>query len=230
MKSALLTLLFGVSLGIADDIPGPLAEAGKLLFADDFERDELGASWKSVIPTFTIAKGVMRGNQTRADHGAVGRVSLPMRDVIVDFRFQLAGATVNAVFDDKTFKGSHAGHICRVAFTPRQIRLGDDKEGIMRNDIFTMRRNPARKAEADKLLDGRGQLVRRTLEQNRWYQARIEIVGDEMRVSLDGEAIGWLKSPGLAHPTKSSFHFTVSGKEAKFDDVKISEATKASGR
>jgi len=100
----------------------------------------------------------------------------------------------------------------------------------MRNDIFTMRRNPARKAEADKLLDGRGQLVRRTLEQNRWYQARIEIVGDEMRVSLDGEAIGWLKSPGLAHPTKSSFHFTVSGKEAKFDDVKISEATKASGR
>ncbi len=216
---------------MADDIPEPLAKPGKVLFADDFERKELGSSWRPVIPTFSVADGVMRGSQTRDDHGAVGRVSIPMRNVIVEFRFQLAGArSVNAVFDDRTFKGSHAGHICRVALTPRQIRLGDDKEGIMRNDIFEMRRDPERKTEADKLLIGRGQMIRRTLEQNKWYQVRIEIVGDEMRVSLDGEAIGYLKSPGLAHPTKSSFHFTVSGKDALFDDVRISEAVESNPR
>ena len=52
----------------------------------------------------------------------------------------------------------------------------------------------------------------------------IEVVGDEMRVSLDGEAIGYLKSPGLAHPTKESIHFTVNGIGTQFDDVKIWQA------
>ena len=37
----------------------------------------------------------------------------------------------------------------------------------------------------------------------------------------DDKAIGYLKSPGLAHPTKSDFHFTVSGKDAHFDEVRI---------
>jgi hypothetical protein len=37
----------------------------------------------------------------------------------------------------------------------------------------------------------------------------------------DDKAVGYLKSPGLAHPTKSDFHFTVSGKDAHFDEVRI---------
>jgi hypothetical protein len=45
-----------------------------------------------------------------------------------------------------------------------------------------------------------------------------------MRVSLDGRAIGYLKSSGIAHATKREFYFAVSGKDAFFDDVKIWEA------
>jgi hypothetical protein len=206
----------------AQAIPAaPLVEKGAQLFSDDFERTDLG-EWKSVIPTFTVKDGVMKGEQTRDDHGAVGRIHRPMRDVVVEFKFQFAGSTaLNAVFDDQKFKGSHAGHICRVAFTTKQLRLGDDKEGVMRNDIFEMRKDPARKAESDKLLAGRGASAPLVLEQKKWYSAIIEIAGDQMRVSLDGKPVGYLKSPGIAHETKSSFHFTVNGPGVLFDDVRI---------
>ncbi len=209
----------------ADEIPGPIAQKGKLLFSDDFERDALGP-WKVVIPGFKVADGVLVATQDRADHGSVGRVYLPMKDVVMSFRFKLAGSpTFNVVFDDKNHKGTHAGHICRVAFAKKQIRLGDDKEGIMRNDIFEMRRGDVKhKALANALLKGRGATIKADLESNRWYAATIEILGDEMRVSLDGQAIGYLKSPGLAHPTKESVHFTVNGNATHFDDVKIWQA------
>jgi hypothetical protein len=209
-------------LCVASDVPSePLAQKGEQLFSDDFERTDLG-EWKTVIPTFTAKDGVLKGEQTRDDHGAVGRVHRPMKDVVVEFRFQLDGSTgFNAVFDDQKFKGSHAGHICRVAFAPTVIRLGDDKEGVMRNDIFEMRKDPARKAEADRLLTGRSTSVPARFEQKKWYRLVIEIVSDRMRVTLDGKAVAFLQSPGIAHETKSSFHFTVNGPGVFFDDVRI---------
>lgn len=218
--------LFFATFSVAADIPSePIAQKGEPILADDFERADLG-DWKSLIPTFTVEGGALKGVQTRADHGAVGRVYRPMKDVVVEFRFQLVGSTgFNAVFDDQKFKGSHAGHICRVAFAPTQIRLGDDKEGVMRNDIYEMRKDPAHKKEADKLLEGRGSSTKiAKLEQQKWYQVVIELKGDEMRVSLDGKPVGFLKSSGIAHETKSSFHFTVNGQGVLFDDVRIWQA------
>lgn len=213
----LLALFFAFSALAAE----PLAQKGDLLFSDDFERSELG-EWKPLIPSFTVQNGVLKGWQTRDDHGAVGRVSRPMKDVIVEFKFMLDGSTgFNAVFDDKNHKGSHAGHICRVAFAPKQIRLGDDKEGVMRNDIFEMRKDPAKKNEADKLLVGRGTATNVTLDPKFWHRVIITILGDHMHVTLDGKPVGELKSPGIAHETKASFHFTVNGPGLLFDDVRI---------
>lgn len=218
---SLTALLLPLTVLQAADVPGPLAGKGKQLFADDFSRAELGA-WRSSIPTFTVGDGVLKGSQTRSNHGAVTRVSVPFKDAIVECRFRFEGATsFNVVFDDKAHKGSHAGHICRVAVTPRQIRLGDDKEGVMRNDIFEMRKDPKRKAEADKLLAGRSQAAPVKLEQHRWYRLVVEIVGERMRVSLDDKPLGYLKSPGIGHATKTEFGFTVSGKDAHFDDVRV---------
>ncbi len=222
----LIAFLCLATLATAADIPAePIAQKGELILSDNFERKDLG-DWKSLIPTFTVEGGALKGVQTRADHGAVGRVYRPMKDVVVEFKFQLVGSTgFNAVFDDQKFKGSHAGHVCRVAFAPTQLRLGDDKEGVMRNDIYEMRKDPAHKKDADKLLEGRGSAASiAKLEQQKWYQVTIELKGDELRVSMDGKPLGYLKSPGIAHETKSSFHFTVSGAGALFDDVKIWQA------
>jgi hypothetical protein len=224
LVSVLLAGAFTFTLSAADQGIGPLAKKGQLLFADDFERTELG-DWKVIIPGFKVAAGVLVATQDRADHGSVGRVYVPMKDIVMSFRFKLAGSPrFNVVFDDKNHKGSHAGHICRVAFAQKQIRLGDDREGIMRNDIFAMRRDPKQKKVAEKLLEGRGISAKANLESNRWYEVTIEIFSDQMRVTLDGKAVGVLKSPGLAHPTKQSVHFTVNGNATHFDEVKIWQA------
>ncbi len=202
----------------------PLAQKGELLFTDDFERSDLG-NWKPLIPTFAVQNGVLKGWQTRDDHGAVGRVYRPMKDVIVEFKYKLDGSTgFNAVFDEQKFKGSHAGHICRVAFTPKQILLADDKEGAMRNDIDLMRKDPAKKAEVAKLLVGRSFVVKLTPAPEAWHNVMIEILGDQMRLTVDGKELGTLKSPGIAHEAKSSFHFTVNGEGVLFDDVRIWQA------
>ncbi|MDF1858887.1 MAG: hypothetical protein P1U87_01665 [Verrucomicrobiales bacterium] len=226
-RSCFTLFLFALLSPLPADepVPGPIAEKGELLFSDDFEREGLG-DWKVIIPGFAVKNGILVATQDRADHGSVGRVYVPMKDAVVSFRFNLAGSpNFNVVFDDKNYKGSHAGHICRVAVAKTRIRLGDDREGIMRNDIFEMRRDPATKEKADEMLNGRSLALKVDLESNRWYSMTIEIKDDKMRVSLDGEPIGFLQSPGIAHPTKESVHFTVSGKEAHFDDVKIWQAT-----
>jgi hypothetical protein len=205
----------------------PLAKKGALIISDDFERTEL-APWKQNCQTFTVGDGVMKGSQTRTEHGAVGAVHAAFKDAVIEFKFRFEGATgINAVCDDKAYTGSHAGHICRVTLTPKLIRLGDDREGGMRNDIMEMRKDPQRKAEGDKLLVGRTQAFPTPIEPHRWYRLTMEIVGDEMRVSLDDKPVGYLKSPGIAHATKSDFHFTVSGKDALFDDVRIWSAAPA---
>lgn len=222
LAAALWALCLAHSAPAQPSPAAPVPRPGEELFSDDFERQDLG-EWRAMVPSFTIIDGALRGQQSPGAHGAVGQVRRPMRDVVVSFRFKLDGSTTfNAVFDDKDFKGSHGGHICRVLFTTHQIRLGDDKEGVMRNDIFEMTKKPGGRALAAPLLAGRGSVAPARIEQNKWYHATIEVVGDDMRVWLDGAPSGHLKSPGIAHETKSSFHFTVTGSGVLFDDVKIS--------
>jgi hypothetical protein len=108
-----------------------------------------------------------------------------------------------------------------VAFAPKQIRIGDDKEGVMRNDIFEMRKDATKKAEADKLLVGRGSALNRVVEPKQWHTVVIELKGDQLRMTMDGEPAGELKSPGIAHETKTSLHFTVNDPGVLFDDVRI---------
>ena len=42
-----------------------------------------------------------------------------------------------------------------------------------------------------------------------------------MKVAVDGKPVAKLRSPGIAHETKTSFHFTVNGSGMRFDDVRI---------
>ncbi len=93
-----------------------------------------------------------------------------------------------------------------------------------------MKKDPARKAEVTKLVAGRSKNIPMKLDPERWYQLGIEIVGDVLRVSLDGQVVGFLKSSGIAHPVKSDFYLAVSGKNALFDDVHIWSAELANAK
>jgi len=222
------------SLTAANDVPAkPLAAKGALIVSDGFDGTKLGPAWRVLTETFTVGDGSLKGVQTfwgspakdgkpaRPAHGAVLLLEVGRKDMVIEFKFRFDGATsINAVCDDMAYKESHGSHICRVALSPTRIRLGDDKESL-KHEIVEMNRDPARKAEAAKLVEGRIRDFPCKLEPQRWYRLSIEIVGDEMRAVLDDKPIGYLKSSGIGHPNKSRFHFTVSGGAAEFDDFKL---------
>ena len=201
----------------------PKAESTEnLVFTDDFHRAELGDGWRVSWPTFEIVDGVLKVSQTKPTHGAVGKVVVDRTDVDVEFKFQFAGTTgINAVFDDPDYKEGHAGHICRVALRPKQVQLADDKERL-RHEIEELRKTPEGRVEAARLTAGRSVSFPVDLKSGQWYRLRIQIRGDELSVALDDKPLGSLKSSGIAHPKKGTFHFTVSGKDALFDDLRIS--------
>lgn len=215
----------------ASDLPAPaLGVKDQLVFSDDFERTGLGAALKSPIPAFTVAEGLLKGHQERADHGGTLAAALPLPDgnAIIEIKFRFAGArSFNLACDDVGYRGAHAGHISRVTILPNRVTLYDDKEGVMRNDIYALRRSgdPQKKAEGDRLAEKATVHFPVKLEQNRWYSLGLEIVGDRMRVSIDGQPVGQLQSPGLAHATKPNLRLSTWGstpaRETHFDDLRV---------
>ena len=136
--------------------------------------------------------------------------------------------------DDRSFKGVHAGHISRVVLTPTKLTLYDDKEGVMRNDIYELRKSadPKKKAEGQRLTAGRTRDFPVTLEDGRWYRLGLEIVGDEMRVTIDDRPAGYLRSSGLAHAKKDDLRVGAWGKDQSgyFDDIRLWAAVPAAAK
>lgn len=248
MKSPLilLTLALGLSAaGHAANLPaipaGPIAEKRSLLFSDDFEGAEPAKAWHRVVPTFAVSNGVLKGTQTRdqaipakdgkpavTPHAAIHGLQIPTRDSIVEVRIRFEGASmIDVEFDDRNYTGAHYGHLCRAQIRLDGVTLIDERDGTMRNDIYAMAKDPARKAERERLLAGRRVTFPAKLEPHRWYQLVVETVGDEMRVTLDGKPAGYLKSSGIGHPTKSKIELGVAGKDGWFDDLKVWDAAPA---
>ncbi|MBL8865305.1 MAG: hypothetical protein JNK93_07050 [Planctomycetia bacterium] len=245
LVAAPISLLLFVTLGFAADKPpvpaAPIAEKKELLFADDFESAMPAKPWHRVVPTFAFDKGVLTGTQTRdkdlpsADgksvvkaHAAVHGLEIPTKDSIVEVKIRFDGATmIDVEFDDRKYTGAHYGHICRAQVRLTGVTIIDERDGTMRNDIYEMKKDPAKKAEVAKLLAGRSITYPAKLEAGKWYALAVETVGEAMRVSIDGKPMAYLKSSGIGHATKSKIELGVAGKSGSFDDIKVWNAVPA---
>lgn len=219
----LATIIF---CGIAFSFPAQslLAEKPAVVFEDNFERKELGNQWDVHPNSFRIEEGTLIAAQRKdASHGAVSQVFVDFKDATLSFRFRIEGTTqgFNVVIDDRKYKQSHAGHICRVVIRDKYIMLGDDKTGAMRNDLFEMVRNPKTKDRANELLKGKSLRVPIDLKRDVWHTLLVKISGDRIGVLLDKKEIGILQSEGIAHPTKTDFGFTIIGQSVRFDDIQL---------
>ena len=221
-----------------------LAKKGELLFADDFSGTP-DKRWVRVVDTFKVADGALVGTQTRIKdmptkdgkgvvkaHAAVFGLEVPTKDSVVEVRIKLDGASlVDVELDDRKYTGCHYGHICRaqVRFDAKtkkgSVQIIDEKDGGMRNDIIEMKKDPSKKAEVAKLLVGRSATFPADVKPGEWQTLVVEFVDDQIRVVLDGKAVGYLKSSGIAHATKSRFEFGVAGQSGLFDDLKIYSAS-----
>jgi hypothetical protein len=219
----------------------PLAEKKELLFSDDFEGATPDKVWHKVVPTFAVEGGALKGTQTRdkdipaengkpavTAHAAVHGLEIPTKDSVVECRIKLDGASmVDVEFDDRKYTGAHYGHLCRAQVRLNGVTIIDERDGGMRNDIREMRKDPAKKAEVAKLLAGRSVTYPAKFEAGKWYNLAVETVGDEMRVTIDGQPAAYLKSSGIAHETKSKIELGVAGKDGYFDDIKVWNAAPA---
>jgi hypothetical protein len=154
-------------------------------------------------------------------------LELPTKDSVVEVKVRLDGATmVDVEFDDRKYTGSHYGHLCRAQVRLNGVTIIDERDGNMKNEIYEMK-DPAKKAERAKLLEGRQVTFPAKLEAGKWYTLVVETVGDQMRVSIDGKAVAYLKSSGIGHETKSKIELGVAGKDGLFDDIKVWNAEPA---
>jgi len=239
------SVLFASVTFAADLPPIPdqtIAKKKEVLFSDDFQGAEPKKEWHKVVPAFTFEDGLLKGTQTRdknipaADgkpaiqaHAAVHGLEIPTKDSVVEVRIRLDGATMmDLEFDDRKYTGAHYGHICRAQVRLNGVTLIDERDGTMRNDIYEMSKDPSKKAERAKLLEGRTVTYPAHLEAGKWYTFGVETVGDTMRVTIDGKPAGYLKSSGIGHATKSKIELGVGGKDGYFDDIKVWNAEPAS--
>jgi len=227
--------LLGLVLGLfpvtawsqSDGIPAhALAEKDALVFSDDFSTNRFGGLWTEQVKSAGVENGVIYGRQTTTEHGSVARMKLelPGGNLICECRVQFEhNVTVAFSFDDMKHPDSIAGHIARVTLEPQLVKLHDDKEGSMNRKLTALRKSDdaVAKVAAEAEIKRHTLMVPMKLETQRWYALGVEIVGDQMRVTLDGKPVGFLKSTGLAHEKKPDLKISVSGKQALFDDLHI---------
>ena len=241
----ILVLSLITSAAFAADLPpvpaDSIAKKKDILFSDDFQSTEPAKAWHQVVPTFVFENGTLKGSQTRdknipaADgkpavtpHAAVHGLDIPTKDSVVEVKIRFEGATMMDVeFDDRQYTGSHYGHLCRAQVRLNGVTIIDERDGNMRNDIYEMSKDPTKKEERAKLLAGKQATYPAKLEAGKWYTVVVETVGDEMRVTIDGQPAAFLKSSGIGHATKSKIELGVAGKDGLFDDIKVWNAEPA---
>ena len=228
-----IALLFTLVLTAAAPEGATRAAAGKLLFEDDFSRPDLTPKWKPGKGFFEVKDGAVTISENPDDkHGAYAYVQpkFPFKDIVAEYSAKLDGSRAcHLMVNDTAYKEAHAGHILRATIYPGKVDLADYKFGAMKNEIFDKMKDPKTTDEEKKKLrdsikdKSAGFKVDADLAQ--WHQIRVEIVGDEMLLSIDGKPAGYLKSAGLDHATKNAIGFEVGGKSALVKSMKIWEAT-----
>jgi len=88
-----------------------------------------------------VKDGVLVGiTPEGSDHSAVDIIRFdPETDVEVSVKFRFVSdkaKSFNVWFDDKDYKGSHAGHICNVSVSPANVTMADAKTGSFENAMY----------------------------------------------------------------------------------------------
>jgi len=110
------------------------ADYSRVIFADDFSAEGFGKSWGHYKSASIVKDGVLVGiTAPTSDHSAVDHIRLAgERDLEVSVKFRFVSdkaKSFNVWFDDKNYKGSHAGHICQATISPTSVNIADAKTG-----------------------------------------------------------------------------------------------------
>lgn len=212
-------------------------EKAKLIFEDDFERnesqeekDEVGNGWG------TNSKSRANGNKQvdlkdgamyikfhpSADHAVSVTHPAEFTNGRVQMKFMLENKDDNLGlnFADLKYKKVHAGHLFMARIKTDRVELQDLKTGNM--DLKTRELRLAKKLpkETEEALKAKKKTVKNKLETGKWHDLKVEVHGETLSVCIDGKKVGEFTSEGIAHPTKRMLRLSVP-KEAVVDEIKI---------
>jgi hypothetical protein len=213
------------------------AEKGKLIFSDDFERnesqektDDPGNGWG------TNSKSRAKGNKQvdlkngamyiyihkEADHGVSVTHPAEFKDGTVELKFMLENPqdTLGLDFADLQCKEVHAGHLFKVTAGVKKVDIDDMKSGIMNLKFEEAKKAKTLTDEQKRFLATTKKSFPVKLETGKWYALSVQITGDKVRVTIDGKDVGSFSSEGFAHPTKKMLRLAVP-KQAVVDEVRI---------
>ncbi|MCM8537775.1 MAG: hypothetical protein NE334_17670 [Lentisphaeraceae bacterium] len=234
MKTICLLFLSFV-LSSYSQSPKELTSKAKLIFEDDFNRqesddskEELGKNWKT--NSLKRAKGIKQADlkddalyikmAKEADHGVSVLHTNPFNNGVVKVKFKLLDSKGIAFnFNDpKAKKVTWAGHVCAVKVTPKAVKIEDQIAGRFRLDIHKLNKE-GKKKEAAKLRKGKDISKKNPLDIGKWYEMTIVFQDTVLSAYIDDKKITELDSKGLAH-LKDNIAFAVSG-EVEVDDLKV---------
>ncbi|MBK8093172.1 MAG: DUF1080 domain-containing protein [Verrucomicrobiaceae bacterium] len=225
MKSLLAFTLLATT-AFAADYP-------RVIFSDDFSAEGFGKAWGHYKSSSVVKDGVLVGiTAPTSDHSAVDNIKFTGEkdlQVKVKFRFVSDKAkSFNVWFDDKNYKGSHAGHICQASISPTGVNLSDAKTGGFNLEGGLYDRKKANQLTDDekKMLATKQTRVPAKISLSEWHTLVVTTSGDTISVSIDGKEVGSFASAGIAHDTKSLVSLTTNAVDVEYDDFSISGVAK----
>jgi len=199
----------------------------RTVFSDDFSSGGFGPRWGHYKSASIVKDGILIGiTPESSDHSAVDNVRFaPERDLEVSVKFRFVSEkakSFNVWFDDKDYKGSHAGHICNVNVSPAAVTIADAKTGTFRNDIYEKKKAPGGlTAEDNAFLKTKTKKLPVNLALQDWHTLLIHTRNDEIEVGIDGKAVGTFKSEGVGHDHKTLVSLTTNQVDVNYDDFSI---------
>ncbi|MBB5036736.1 family 16 glycoside hydrolase [Prosthecobacter dejongeii] len=222
----LLPLLLLASTTLAADYP-------RVIFSDDFAAEGFGKAWGHYKSASIVKDGVLVGiTAPTSDHSAVDHIRIEGEkdlEVSVKFRFVSDKAkSFNVWFDDKNYKGSHAGHICQATISPTGVNLSDAKTGgfTLEGGLYDRKKANQLTEDEKKMLVTKAKRLPVKLSLEEWHTLVVQTQGDELKVTIDGKEVGSFKSAGISHETKSLISLTTNPVDVEYDDFAIKGVAK----
>ena len=223
MKSLTASIILAGTLFSASAADNPYQRS---IFQDDFSGSAFGPRWGHYKSGSVVKDGMLVGiTPEKSDHSAVDSIRFTgERDLEVSVKFRFASAkakSFNVWFDDKDYKGSHAGHICSVSVSPSSIAISDAKTGNFQNDLYEKQKAGTLSAEDKKLIESKRTRIPAKISLEEWHTLVTRTKGDQVSVLIDGKEAGTFKSEGISHATKSLVSLTTNPVDVHYDDFSI---------
>ena len=209
------------------------SDYSRTIFSDDFASNAFGPRWGHYKSGSVVKDGMLVGiTPEGSDHSAVDNIKFDgERDLEVSVKFRFVSdkaKSFNVWFDDKNYKGSHAGHICQATISPTSVNLSDAKTGgfNLEGGFYDRKKANQLTPEDKTLLASKAKSFPNKLTLQDWHTLIVRTKGDELTVAIDGKPVGSFKSAGIAHETKSLVSLTTNAVDVHYDDFSIKAAAK----